>query len=618
MAVATVTANNNRVNAADSTTNWGNDGGGGGVATEVDITYQNNISMSRKISTSRIGRHYDPAAGGVDMTATDRRHYLMKITATNPGVLLSRASPALGIKMGSANNQYYEYYIAGNDNYPARGGWLLIPVSPNVAGYRDATTGSPTLTGVDYWSVLSDFSAGSKAENVAIDAIDVGAGLHIVGGDGADPDAVFTDFVDFDEGTTTGRYGYVFTQGAIIFVNGALRIGRNTTPTAVATVFQDSGKVVVWQNGYAETGFHSLFIDLGGTGTDIDLTSCTLISEGELNNTVGGLGYTTTEDTRTVLEVVNTTGALNLTTCNIQNFSDIILNSACGIDGCDIETAAFTQGSAEIENCIIRTTSLTSIATLTDPTFGLTDLHDTEFVQNGAGHAVEIDTAGAYTLTNMTWTGYGANASDSAAIDITETTGTVTLNINGGNTPTYKTAGATVEIVNAVTVAVTAKRADDATDIQGARIYLEADTGGDLPYQDSVTITRVATTATVTHTGHGMSDGTQVNIVGADQSEYNGAKTITVVDANSYTYTVSGSPTTPATGTITATAVIMNDLTDVNGLLEDTGFNYTNPQPIIGWARRGTATPRYKTAPIQGTIAASVGFSTTVFMVSDE
>ena len=622
MAIVVVTANNNRVNAADAVTNWGNDGGGGGISTEVDITYQNNISMSRKISTTRIGRSYDPGAGAVDMTVTDRRHYLMKITTTNPGVLLSRTAagtgPALGIKMGSANNAYYEYYIAGAENYPARGGWLLIPVSPNVSGYRDANTGTPTLTAIDYWSVLSDFSVGSKAENVAIDAIDVGAGLHLVGGDGGDTDGVFDDFVSFDEGTATGRYGYVFTQGSITFVNGALRIGRNTTPTAVATVFQDTGKVVVWQNGYAETGFHSLFIDLGGTGTDVDLTSCTLISEGELNNTVGGLGYTTTEDTRTVLEVTNTVGTFDLTTCNIQNFSDVILNSACTVDGCDISTAAMTQGSAEITNSIIRTTALTSIATLTDPTFGLSDLHDTEFVQAGAGHAVEITTAGSYTLTNMTWTGYGATASDSAAIDITETTGTVTLNISGGNTPTYKTAGATVVIVNSVSITVTTRRADTATDIEGARVYLEADTGGDLPYQDSVTIARSATTATVSHTAHGLQDASQVNIVGADQSDYNGAKTITVIDANSYSYTVANSPTTPATGTITCTAIVLNDLTDVNGDVSNTGFDYTNPQPIIGWARRGTATPRYKTAPIQGTIAATVGFSTTVFMVSDE
>lgn len=70
---------------------------------------------------------------------------------------------------------------------------------------------------------------------------------------------------------------------------------------------------------------------------------------------------------------------------------------------------------------------------------------------------------------------------------------------------------------------------------------------------DIVTITRIGTTATVAHTGHGFVSGQQVRIAGADQIAYNGIKTITFVDLNHYTYTVTGSPATPATGTITAT-----------------------------------------------------------------
>lgn len=73
----------------------------------------------------------------------------------------------------------------------------------------------------------------------------------------------------------------------------------------------------------------------------------------------------------------------------------------------------------------------------------------------------------------------------------------------------------------------------------------------------TVTITRSGTTATVTHTAHGygVSDPAQARRVvfsGAGQSEYNIEATITVVDANTYTYQVSGSPATPATGTITS------------------------------------------------------------------
>jgi hypothetical protein len=66
-------------------------------------------------------------------------------------------------------------------------------------------------------------------------------------------------------------------------------------------------------------------------------------------------------------------------------------------------------------------------------------------------------------------------------------------------------------------------------------------------------ITRVTTTATVTTTtNHGYASSDVVNIRGAVQSAYNGDKTITVTGVDTFTFTVAGSPTTPATGTILA------------------------------------------------------------------
>ena len=43
-----------------------------------------------------------------------------------------------------------------------------------------------------------------------------------------------------------------------------------------------------------------------------------------------------------------------------------------------------------------------------------------------------------------------------------------------------------------------------------------------------------------------------MNIRGANETDYNGDFIVTVTDANTFTYTVSGSPATPATGTIIA------------------------------------------------------------------
>lgn len=65
-------------------------------------------------------------------------------------------------------------------------------------------------------------------------------------------------------------------------------------------------------------------------------------------------------------------------------------------------------------------------------------------------------------------------------------------------------------------------------------------------------ISRSGTTATVTTTTpHGMFNGFKVRIAGATQTEYNGDFTVTVSGPSVFSYTVSGSPATPATGTAT-------------------------------------------------------------------
>lgn len=65
-------------------------------------------------------------------------------------------------------------------------------------------------------------------------------------------------------------------------------------------------------------------------------------------------------------------------------------------------------------------------------------------------------------------------------------------------------------------------------------------------------ITRSGSTATVTTSGsHSLSTGDIVKIAGAVETDYNIEAEVTVTGATTFTYTVAGSPSTPATGTIT-------------------------------------------------------------------
>lgn len=247
-----------------------------------------------------------------------------------------------------------------------------------------------------------------------------------------------------------------------------------------------------------------------------------------------------------------------------------------------------------------------------------TDTFRDNQIQNCAAGVLLKGTSTGTTTYNFRNITFDGNTND-VRVDF-PSTATVVINIlEGGDTPTIDNVnGSTVNVVNAKVVKVTAIDASTLAVIQNVRILLEADTGGDLPVAETVTITRSGTTATVSHTAHGLTAGEKVSIRRADQQEYNGVFIVaTVVDANSYTYTVSGSPATPATGTITATGVLVSGLTNASGVVENTGWPFTSDQPVKGIARKSTVSPKYKASPLTGTVTVD-GYDQNTFLVSDE
>lgn len=103
---------------------------------------------------------------------------------------------------------------------------------------------------------------------------------------------------------------------------------------------------------------------------------------------------------------------------------------------------------------------------------------------------------------------------------------------------------------------------------------------------DVSSLTRVSTTATVITTlVHGLSTGDVVFIRGADQSDYNILAQITVSSTTVFTYTVAGSPTTPATGTITAIeATPVSFESSIEGVIQGLAGTITEIETTIsGW-----------------------------------
>ncbi|RKZ92520.1 MAG: hypothetical protein DRQ40_08655 [Gammaproteobacteria bacterium] len=619
MAAVAVAADNLRADNMDTDTNCSAIGSGPGTVNESDVIYQGSGSVSRKAGTTEKGLASDTGAAR-DMTATGRETYIVKAWLTNYSSTATSGN-YFRVRVGSASGAYYYYeYGSPTVDYPAKGGWVIDAIDPSIASHRDGTTGSPTLTAMAWFGAVAKAST-SKTENLAVDSIDIGTGLYLTAGDGASDDGVFQDFTDDDEGdTTNGRFGYVTTIDGVQFVLGKLYIGATVASavlTSAVTEFTDTGGTTVWSENKAAAGFSGLILDLGNASTVINITRRSLGSRG----TVAG------EDTRAIFEVTGSSGEATLTGCPLDGFASITLNVATTLTDCVITNSGLVDagdGADLAGTTIASSTAATDASSLEwdvnlDPNG---ELDNMSFAKGtNAHHAIELGLTSplTVTLTGHVYSGFNAsNAQNDSTIYVARTSGTVTINVaGGGDTPSYKTAGAVVVIVNSVTVRVTAVEGDG-TPIQNAYVFLKASTGGPLPYRASVSITQTAGTATVTHTTHGYSTGQEVLIEDSTIDAYNSLKTITVTTANAYTYPIDSGTTSPATGTIVSTAVILSGLTNASGIVEDTGFNFVSNQDVIGDVKKGTSSPVYVPAPLTGTIVSGSGLSIVAPMGSDE
>ncbi len=97
------------------------------------------------------------------------------------------------------------------------------------------------------------------------------------------------------------------------------------------------------------------------------------------------------------------------------------------LNGCTLSSCTFKDIDNSSGYVLLSTSD-----TLIDPVFEATTATD---------YAIEIDTAGDYTFDNFTFTGFTTD------VNVTATTGVVNLTIDGGDTPTITSAGATVNLL---------------------------------------------------------------------------------------------------------------------------------------------------------------------------
>lgn len=594
------------------------------ASAETDYFIQNACCTSATIKVGVGGLMYNNGAG---FTIPTDGAVLCWAYFWAPGCLAAESSGGARQMIGSSLADFYYVNHLGSDSW-LYGGWQCLAMADPDAITTDTQVGSPTTTRqYTGWAYNAPSAVPGKGNPYGIDAIRYGRGvLQITNGDGTEY-GTFAAAAEFnDKNSTAARTGFTLLDsgyhrlGLFQYQDGAYKWQGHFLMGTVGTAvdFRDSNRLIFVLNTKHVTANFNLF-EVRNASSRVDWTGITVIALGTVSR--GRFLVTNNAD-------------VNLSSCTFTDMDTFTFTASTSALNCVFRrTNAVTAPGSNLSGSTFETPTVTANTSAviwnvaTDPD-GLLD--NTTFSKGtNAHHAIEFGTSSPLTMTlrGITFTGFSASQNNDASIfHIKRTTGDVTINLIGCNSDvsfatSYRTDGANVSIVqNPVTFSVTAKDLDTGAVIENARAMVPVTSGVNFPYQASVTIESSGTTATVTHATHGRATNDNILIAGAEQDAYNGAYTITLDGGdptNKYTYTMPDTATSPATGTITATMVLLNGLTNASGVITDSR-TYSANQPVSGWVRKATGSPLYRQAPVADTISNTNGLSVTVFLQPDE
>lgn len=435
--MSTVTFNGSRLTNADANTNWSNfNASGPAPAAEAQLKYQGTNAVNKKInsSTSRQGVAYTHGTGQ-NMT-TSHPLWIFKGKVGDAGDL--NTTYGCEATIGSSSGDRYSYNVSGsganNDQY-ANGynsqgglaeGYIITAINPSVAEWREATTGSPSLTAVTYIGFGVQFiTGGAKSENMAHDAVDFATGLDYNG-------TVFTfeDGADTDQNIDTNRWGLSCRNGSVLALRGLHRVGNSssTSGTDVSTVF--------FPDGYHDTG---------DAGIEVDTTNASVSLDGSYT----GLGRRySVADTRPNLSFVGNDANTSSHSGTFRNFREVVLRSSVTMEDALLDLSLLTQGGATLTNTTILVDTAVNNAACTD--FTVDDTSGLRLVQEGAGHAINYGNINSNTTVNWTveTAGFPTGTAGSPATTTSNGNETILVNVATGITLTINIAsGASIPSV---------------------------------------------------------------------------------------------------------------------------------------------------------------------------
>jgi len=603
MAVAAYATDLSDITTAETTTGWSALGGGAsGLNDETDYYIQGTQCVSKNGFTATEKGHIF-SNGATTITAGDA--VFIWIKQNNRNLMDTIANGGCQVVMGSGTNAYDQFYVDGNDSEgSALAGWRTYAVDPtDTPSASVGNSGAYTYFGAQW--VIGGTGSLKGAPN-GVDVIRHGRELQCTAGEAA-AYATFDGAATWDSDTTRAWGLLTPTAGGYQF-HGCFVMGT----TATAVDFRDSDRsIVILDDPFLPTGFNEFEVRNASSNvewTNIIITALGTTSRGILTMNVGTVDLQKCQFTGIDTSIFSATGTAQ----------------ECVWTGANAITAPGTDmvGSAIVDSTVAANSSSLIWDVATDPDGLLDDMNFDSTNSTNAIHAIEFGTnvPAAMTLRGCNFSGFSAsNTQNDSTFHFKDTSGTIILNIvNCTGNVTYRSDGATISIVQDPAQTTVQCVESDGSHVAGARVLLEtADGTGPFAYQESVSITHTASTATVTHTAHGLDTNQYVAIRGATDELYNGVKQITVTDANTYTYSLTGSPVSPAAGSPVSSAVLVYGVSDAMGKVTDSR-TYSSDQPVTGWARRTTSSPLYKEAPLSGTIDSINGGNFTAVMISDE
>jgi len=618
MTAPSYTTNLSLLTEAESNTNWyeftglSYDAHGSPQGADADWPFiQNTYAVTQVCSAAKGGI----ASMGYDNTSSIGGHgtdgaYLVWQLFANPNYV-SYANGGLRVVIGDGLASFYSWDVGGNDVGVATYlGWQNHAVNTTVS--PDDSVGTYAGTGETIVGAAVDTgSVGiAKGEPHCIDVIRYGR-----------CDAVFQYGETADYATIAGfaavndavnnRYGLIQEIAGGYLWKGLMQLGG-----AAAVDFRDQDvNIFIQWTPKVTANFNT--IEIVHASSNVEMTNFQFIC---LDTSTASKGRWITTNDATV----------SLDSCRFVDMATFSFGSNTTATGCvfvrcgQITTNGAGLPGSTITGCTVDGSSSNEAAVIwdvaTDPDGYLDGLTITKGTTTH--HAIEFgDTIpSSVTLRNCTFSGYHADDDEyDSTFYFADTTGTITLNlVSCSGNVSVETAGCSVTVVeDPVTVKVTVKTAAGVV-VENARVFVKASDGtGPFPFEEVVTsITNSGTTATVAHTGHGMDTNDYVDIKGASLEANNGVFQITVNGVDEYEYTMSSSPGSSPTGTITSTFVALYGLTSALGVVS-TSRVYSSDQNVEGWARKGSSSPYYKTGSISDTVDSSDGLNYTAVLITD-